>query len=368
MRVTHLAGLLLTALLGSTASAAEWDSIRGATSTMGEPDDHWFLVHGRHSGYVVDGDEGQVKGLLTLSMFSPAMRPDLDAGMIYSYGSFYSRTYYGERTDAVLFFDTQTLMPVAEVVIPPKSAGIGHSGMIGLVDKRFIGVWNITPAMSVSVVDVQEREFVGEISTPGCAAVYPIGSGFLMPCGDGAMQYIALGADGTETSRIRSERFFDVEVDPVFDYAVSAGDDWLFMSLEGVLWRVGLDDGAIQVERVMSIFKDEDEAAAWRIGGRQAFAYNEAAGLLTTLMHEGGGQETFEDAGTEIWGFSMATGKRGYRLELDTPTRGVQLTMDARPLMIFSGDERLLHIHDGLSSAHKRTMKELGGGLIQPLQ
>ena len=41
------------------------------------------------------------------------------------------------------------------------------------------------------------------------------------------------------------------------------------------------------------------------------------------------GQETFEDAGTEIWAFSVATGLRGYRLELEAESRRVQVTPDA---------------------------------------
>ena len=210
-RLRRLSAGLATAVLLAVpmmAAAAEWDRIRGAETILdGGIGDHWFASvegFGGHRAYIVDGDAGEVKGTITLSMFTPAIRPHLDAGMIYSYGSFYTRTYYGERTDAVVFHDAQTLRAVDEVIIPSKSAGIGHEGMIGLIDDRFIGVWNITPAMSVSIVDVVERTFVEEISTPGCAAVYPVEGGFLSPCGDGAVQFIGLNDDGTEASRARS--------------------------------------------------------------------------------------------------------------------------------------------------------------------
>jgi len=365
MRMTRLAGFVLAWVVAGVAHAAEWDSIRGLESMLGEPDDHWVTVRSRHNAYVIDGDEGKVMGSMTLSMFSPAVRSHLDAGLVYSYGSFYTRLYYGERTDVVLFYDATTLKPVDEVIIPPKSAGIGHSGMIGLVNDRFIGVWNITPAMSVSIVDTQARTFVDEISTPGCAAVYPVAEGFLMPCGDGALQYIELGADGNEVARTRSEVFFSVEDDPVFDYAQRSADGWVFVSLEGDVFHATVDGGAIAVEKLFSIFGEDDDG--WRIGGGQPFAFNAETGLLLTLMHEGGGQETFEDAGTEIWAFSVATGLRGFRLELGAESRRVQVTPDAAPLMFVDADGGLA-IHDARTGAHLRTIDEMGGGLIQPLR
>lgn len=359
-------------LAAGPALAQQWDTIRGAIETVEAPGPHWFLVRGRHTGYVIDGDSGDVKGTLTLSMFSPALESHPEAKRIYAYGSYYSRTYYGDRTDAVVFYDTTTLAPVDEVVIPPKSAGIGHNGMMGLVDDRFIGVWNITPAMSVSIVDTQQKTFVGEISTPGCAAVYPLGRGFLMPCGDGALQYIALAADGTEASRTRGEKFFDVSVDPVYDYALPTADGWLFLSFDGLVFEATVENGGIVVSEPWSIFgtdtRDPDGDTGWRIGGRQPFAYNAATGLLVTLMHEGGGQETFEDAGTELWAFDIQRKRRGYRLELDSPARAIGLTNDAEPLLVVMMDEGgVTDVRDGRTGALERTITDMNVSMMKPL-
>jgi methylamine dehydrogenase heavy chain len=370
MHRSGLAGLALAGLLSTAGQAAEWDGIRGSASILETPDDHWFTVATDHNGYVLDGDTGTVKGSMTLSIYSPALRAHLDEGLIYSYGTFYTRTYYGDRSDYVLFFDAETLLPVDEVEIPPKSAGLGHHGMIGLVEDRFLGIWNITPAMSVSIVDVQEREFVGEISTPGCAAVYPVADGFLMPCGDGALQYVRLDDDGREVARTRSEVFFSVEEDPVFDYAVESADGWLFLSLDGNVFEATVENGAISISEPFSIFPDENEEG-WRIGGTQPFAYNAATGLLVTLMHQGGGQETFENPGRFVWGIDLDARRRGYVLEADTDVYNVQLTNDAAPLLVL-GTGYEMRIHDALTSAHLRTVEEMGGGLlgdmIQPLR
>jgi methylamine dehydrogenase heavy chain len=367
MRLRHtLIGLL--ALQALAGHAQQWDSIIGSVADVGEPGPHWFLVRGQNAGYVVDGTSGEVKGTLTLSLFSPALRPHPEKGRIYSYGSFYTRTYYGERTDVVLMFDARSMAPVKEVEIPPKAAGIGHSGMIGLIDGRFLGVWNITPAMSVSLVDVEQEVFLHEISTPGCSGVYPIGRGFLMPCGMGALQYIGLDAAGHEASRVASETFFDVSADPVYDYAVPTASGWLFVSVEGLVFEATLERGRIQVSEPWSIIDRSDEKSAkWRIGGRQPFAYNPATGIFVTLMHEGGGQETYRDAGTEIWGFNLRSQRRGYRLQLEEPATGIQLTTDSAPLLLVSPEKsRALQIHDAQTGRKLRQVDEMAG-LIQPL-
>jgi methylamine dehydrogenase heavy chain len=373
-----LAGLFTA----STATAQPYDTIVGDVGTLGTPDSHWFSVVGDDTAYLIDGDAGEVRGTLTLSMFSPAVEPHVAAGRIYSYGSFYTRTYYGERTDVVLVFDLDSTIPVKEVEIPPKSAGIGHGGMIGLIDERFIGVWNITPAMSVSLVDTATDTFLSEISTPGCAGVYPVDRGFLMACADGRVQYIVLDEEGKEADRRRSDAFFTVDKDPVFDYAVPGDDGWIFVSLEGRVFHVSVTNGAISVTDPWSINPADIDGAtdlngvpiepddAWRIGGRQPFAYNAANKLLVTLMHEGGGQETFEDGGTQLWAFSMETGRRAYVIEMEegVQAKSVELTGDTRPLLIVTTDkDGELLIHDALSSQLIHAMPEVDGRSVQRL-
>ena len=363
------------ALVCAAAQAQPWDRIRGEVAEVGDAGPHRFLVVRSFDvgiAHLVDGDTGAVEGTLSLSLFTPGLAPDPAAERIYAYGSYYTRMVRGERTDVLQVFDARSLAVEAEIEIPPKSAGIGHSGMIGLVDGRFVGVWNITPAMSVSIVDVEQQRFVGELSTPGCAAVYPVGRGFLMPCGDGTLQYLALNADGTEASRVRSRVFFDVQADPVFDYAVPTAAGWLFLSFEGRVFEATVADGAIRVAERFSLFDDPAADRAFRIGGNQPFAYNAATGLLVTLVHEGGGQETVEDPGFEVWAYDARTGERRYRMLLDEPATSVMLTQDAAPLLVTgllvigNGSPVTLFVHDAATGRKVREVPELTGSLIQP--
>ncbi|MFM1897653.1 MAG: hypothetical protein RLZZ385_2727 [Pseudomonadota bacterium] len=368
----------LSLVLWGAAANAQWDSVTGTVATIGETNEHWFSVRGRDTAFLIDGDAGEVKGTLVLSRFSPAIRPHMAVNRIYSYGSYYSRGYYGDREDVVLIFDASTTEPVGEIPLPPRSAGIGHSGMISLLKDTYLGVWNISPATSFSVTNIRTNEFVTEIATPGCAMIYAIEDGFIMPCSDGSIQYIELTDAGEETERTRSEVFFNTLEDPVFDYAVPAGDGWLFLSLEGQVFEVTVSNGRVLVSEPWSINPPSDGEADingvkrtndddWRISGRQPFAYNHETGYLMTIMHQGGGQETFEDPGTEIWGFNIRTQRRGYRLaaEEGEDFSSVQLTPDADPLMIVTGSEGVGIYHP--QSGKKLREVNISGGLIQNL-
>jgi len=369
----------LSLVLCCASANAQWDSVVGTVATIGETDDHWFSVRGRDTAYLIDGDAGELKGTLILSKFSPAIRPHMSQNTIYSYGSYYSRNYYGDREDVVLIFDASTTKPIGEIPLPPKSAGIGHSGMIALLKEEFLGVWNINPATSFSVTNVKTRQFVTEIATPGCAMIYPTQDGYIMPCTDGTVQYIELTAEGFEAERTRSEVFFNAMVDPILDYSVPTADGWMFMSMDGLIFEVTVSNGRVMVTEPWSVnpitngeldvngvarLNDDD----WRIGGRQAFAYNAETGYLMTVMHKGGGQETFEDAGTEIWAFNTKTQRRGYRLEADGSDTfsSVQLTPDAEPLMVVSGDGGI-RIYNAASGKLLRELDKISGSLIQNL-
>jgi methylamine dehydrogenase heavy chain len=370
--------LVLGLMLSCGAANAQWDRIVGSVTSIGEPTEKWVSIRGGNTAYLVDVEEGEVKGTLPLSRFSPAVRPHMSQGKIYTYGSYYKRDVYGDLENVLISFDVTSASPVGEIPLPVLPAGIGHSGMIALIDERFVGIWNITPAMSVTIVDVVNNVAVGEIATPGCAAVYPLGRGFMMPCGDGTIQYITLTDTGTEASRARSPAFFDVMEDPVFDYAVPTGDGWMFVSLDGLVYEATLNGGGVEISEGWSINPETNGTRdvngvefarddSWRIGGRQAFTYSAEAGLMMTVMHEGGGQETFEKPGKEVWAFNMTTKNRGYRLKMegDQTVSSVQLTPGNDPLLLLMTSTGL-QVHDANTGRKIRDIN-VSGNLIQNL-
>jgi methylamine dehydrogenase heavy chain len=368
-----MATALTAALAASGAVNAQWDSVVGEVGVIEGFDQHWVTVRRGDTVFLVDADEGVIGGTLLVSSFSPALAPRMNAGLLYAYGSYYSRGSLGERTDVVQIYDVASATAISEVEIPARAAGIGHPGMMGLINDRFAGVWNITPATSVSLVDVESETFVGEVSLPSCSGIYPEAQGWISVCGDGTAQYIQLNASGQETRRIQSSSFFDVFTDPVYDYSVPAADGWMFMSFEGLLRKVSLVGDTLQVSEPFDINPESDGIADvngvmpkpddnWRIGSYQPFAYHDGEALLVTLMHEGGGQETFEKPGTEVWVYNMLTGNRGIRIELgeDVTARGVLLTPGADPLMVLATSDGL-QVRDPRTGRLLRTVENVSG-------
>jgi methylamine dehydrogenase heavy chain len=349
--------VVLTSL---SVSAAEVSGERGGVAKLGMPQPHWFLLSDMLGVYVFDGDTGDMKGKLDASAFTGTVVFDRPRARFYVPGSFYSRQTYGERTDVVVFSDVENLAPVSEVEIPKKLAAAGGgTGLAALVEGRFLGVYNMTPAMSVSIVDVETARFVGEIETPGCAFVLPVAQGFLQICGDGTLQRISIGPDGRETARVQSKAFFDVMKDPVYDRAAPTREGWLFVSFDGKAFEARSGAG-ITVSAPWSLVDEKDREEKWRIGGRQPFAVNPATGTLVALMHQGE-TDTHEDDGTEIWGFDLATKRRGYRIALEKPAHTVEVTADAEPLLfVVSTEPRKVLVYDARTGRLERTIEEAG--------
>lgn len=326
---------LIAACLSASALAANLEPELGRVETMETPGAHSFITLGfiGGGGSIFNADTGEMLGKLRVSDFTSAAYFDRGRGTIFIPATFYSRRTYGERTDLLVFNDVETLSPVAEVEVPKKLATVFHRAVINPVGDRFIGLFNMTPAMSVSIVDVEAQKFVGEISTAGCGFVYPLeGRRFMQLCGNGTVQVIDLNSNGEEASRKRSKVFFDIDEDPIFDLALAKPDGWVLVSFGGRVFEVTVDGNDIEISRPWSLISDEDAAEGWRVGGDQPFAYNAEIGQLYSLMHQGG-PDTHEEPGTEVWAFDLHTQRRGYRLQLDGPSLAIAVSSDADPML-----------------------------------
>jgi methylamine dehydrogenase heavy chain len=261
---------------------------------------------------LLDGDDGRFLGMLSTGVGAIAPVFSQARGEIYLPETYYARGSRGERSDLVTVYDVATLAPVAEIAIPPRRADVVHAmGLATLLDDgRFLAVYNYSPGTSVTIVDVAERRFVGEIATPGCSLVYAAGPRrFLMLCGDGTLLQVTLDEAGAELARARSAKLFDPVADPVTEKAVRRGDEWLFVSFSGVVHPVDVAGDAPRFGEPWSLLTDADRADSWRIGGTQHLAVHEATGRLYSLVHQGG-PDGHKDPGTEIWVYDLASRAR----------------------------------------------------------
>jgi methylamine dehydrogenase heavy chain len=337
---------------------------------LGQPTPAWFLIKGSSGSYLYDGDTGEMQGLISHDWYTPAIEPNIDKREFYLAESFYSRGVRGRRTDVVTIVDLETLSTRSEIVIPAKTAAATLRHYIGLLgDRRHLAVFNMTPAQSVSIVDVVDLSFVGEISTPGCAVIMPTGDrAFVMICGDGTLQLIRLDEKGKEVSRSRSESFFVVEEDPVFALPLKTEDGWLLVSHDGRVFDVVVEQQESRIGLPWWLISEEDRAERWRPGGAQPLTFHRRTDLLYVLMHQGD-VDTHSEPGTEVRIVDAARRRAIGRLDLETPASHILVSDEVRPkLYVFETDGKL-HIHDGLTLARHRTIEEPGPGpaLLQGL-
>lgn len=320
-----LSALLCLAFAVAGAAIAEVPvEAPGRTARLALPyGSHWIFVGDviSHRTALVDADDGRMLGTLDSGFGLPQTLHPADRPEIYVLETHYSRGSRGERTDLFTVYDASTLAPIDEIELPPKRAmsatPVAHAALTD--DGRFAVIFNLTPATSVTIVDIEERRFVDEIAAPGCSLVYPAGARrFAMLCMDGGMLLVSLEEDGHEASKTRTARFFDPEADPVTEKAVRWNDRWYFPSFDGWIHPVNLEGEEAVFEERWSLVTDAERADDWRIGGYQHLAVHHASGRLFALMHRGG-PDSHKDPGSEIWVYDLATQRRIQRIELVNP-------------------------------------------------
>lgn len=368
MRVITLSTLCL--MLLAPLATAQIAPHTATIETMDDPGENWFISTTRQGAYIWDSNSGEMQGLLSLSPHTPAIQVNAARNEFYAAESYYSRGVHGDRTDLLTIYDFENLSPIAEVEIPQKITILPLRTYIQLTgDGRHVAIFNMTPAASVTIVDVVNRTLVGEISTPGCAMIMAVGNNdFLMICGDGTMQLVQLGDDGNESNRVRSREFFSVDEDPVFDRPVPLNGGWLLVSHHGQVYHVTVDDDDIDISRPWSIISEDDAEENWRPGGLQLKSVHEGTGLMYILMHQGG-EYTHHEAGTEVWVVNLAAQRRIGRLELPVAASNIMVTQETEPKLIVSDEEGGLHVYDALQLKLDRTINDPGPSaeLIQDL-
>jgi methylamine dehydrogenase heavy chain len=347
-----------------------------------------------------DGDSGQMLGMVDSGEGVSPLRPHLSRprGEVYVVETVYTRGQRGERTDLVTIYDASTLAVVGEVVIPPRRADNGNGvNLAALLDgDRFLVVFNQNPGMSVSVVDLENRSFAGEIATGGCALVLPAGPRrFGMLCGDGTALAVTLDDAGHEAARSRSVRFFDATNDPLTEKGVRRGERWYFASFEGFLHALDFTAEPPRAEPPWSLFSDVERTARWRVGGIEHLALHAPSGRLYSVVHKGGAG-SHKDPGPEVWVYDLATRTRVRRIEVANltaaflrPQLGVEaggaadwllrtllpnpgadalaVTQDGAPLL-FAGEREsgAVGVYDAVTGKHLRDLEQtgIGGGLL----
>jgi len=346
----------------------------GVVRTLAVPyPPHWVFVHDGAFFHMNDGkvvlldadaptQPAQYKGMVNNS-FMGQFAVSAKRRELYVAETFHSRGQRGERTDVLTIYDQSTLAPTGEVVLPGgrRFSGMPERHGLQLIDgDRLALVFNLNPATSVSVVDLQSRKFLGQIDIPGCALIYPTGArGFSSLCGDGAMLSTQLDANGQVSSQQRLPPVWDIDADPLFEKPAIVDGVAYFPSFHGKVLPVDLRGAVAKPGTPWPLLGKDDQAGGWRPGGLQ-FVDADAAGNLYVIMHPGGADGTHNGPGTEVWVFDPAKGVRERRIRLVTPAMSLMLTRDDAPLLIATNAEMALDVYDAKSGSHLRTLTAFG--------
>jgi methylamine dehydrogenase heavy chain len=283
--------------------------------------------------HIIDADKGDYLGFLSTGYWYSGINLPRARNILVSPETYFSRGTRGERVDVVTIYNGDTLEVEGEIGIPPKRFTAVKMQGTSLItdDDRFLVVLNHTPATSLSLVDLDTRSFVTEIDIPGCFNIYPTGKrSFFSICGDGAFLKITLDEQGQPLSLERSSALFDPMADPITVSGVRDGEHWHFVSRDGVFHSFLTTNNDISAREPWSLFTEEEREEDWRISGFQHLAVHGASQLAYVLVHQGP-PETFEDPGTEVWIYDIASGQRVDEIEMERMALSIEVSQDNQP-------------------------------------
>jgi len=365
---TLVAGLIFggASLAVNAAAPPPLQAEQPHAEKLGAPTPHWLFVTdtnflGYLDGkvYLFDGDSGAMLGMLSVGAYANAVEIAPDASALYVPEIYYSRGTRGERTEVVTTYGMTELQPTGEVLIPPQRAtGLPHRAYQGMTDDgRFVLVNNMTPATSVSVVDVTAQKFVTEIEISGCNLIYPTGNrSFVSLCGDGTLQRVALDEAGNLAARSRTAKFFDPDKDPITEKASRAGDTWYFVSFNGQIYPVVIKPDSVVPGKPWSLFSAAERKDNWKVGGGQFNAAHAALGRLYVAVHQGP-PYGHKDPGTQVWVYDLAKRVGIARIPLENPASNIAVTKDTKPLLVTDDPATAsIDVYDALTGDLLRTI------------
>jgi methylamine dehydrogenase heavy chain len=285
--------------------------------------------------HVIDGDTLKLQGNFSNGEFG-FFNFSADGKTIYVASRFYSRGDHGPRVDVLEFYDTTTLTPRAEMIVPWKRAPVlGYASMmVESVGAKFLFLQNATPGSSVTVIDLSAKKVLSEIPTSGCFGIYPsteVSGRFSTLCGDGSAVTISVDGSGKETARKRSAKLFDAEADALFTNGLPDGDKTLFVSFLGTVRAIDFSGDVATAEAPWSLI-DSPAANGWRPGGYQVAALHRRHGMLYVAMHPNGAEGSHKNSAAEIWKVDVATHTVLKRMPSDGAT-SLNVTQDEHPLL-----------------------------------
>lgn len=334
----------------------------------------WFLVHDAaffHMGdgkvYVIDTAADtlaeQVKGTFNVSFIGNILQ-SAKRSEIYATETFHTRGTRGDRIDVLTVFDQQTLAPKGEVMLPTgkRFVGIPQSyALLVMNSDRWLAVANFSPATSVTLIDLDSREIIGEIPTPGCVLTYPTGKrGFSSLCADGRFLSTELAADGTVAKQTRSDVFFNSDTSPIFERPAVIGGIAYFPSIAGLVYPVDVSGTEAKVGEPWNLVPEAERAEGWAPAGIGLIDKDDQ-GHFYIIMHPEAKDGSYQSGGPEVWVFDGAAKKRVRRIALQAWGLSLAVSRGENPvLMVVNPTDMSLEMYEPKTGEFIRTISNFG--------
>lgn len=364
------------ALLYSQAQAeVPVDTMPNVATLPAQYPDSWIYVR-EFLDPIVDGysvidvadEQDPYKGFIQAGYISsilvPRTRPEVLVATTVR-----ERTGTGKRTDFLAFTNKQNLKTDREIILPEDKRAIVAAGLTRMqlsADEKFVFIFNFTPATSVTVVDLDRRQIVGEVDIPGCTLIYPTGRrSFTSLCGDGSMTTFVLDAAGHVTHENRLEQINDFEHDSLYSEPARIGKIFYFSTLGGNVQPIDMSIDAPKALSKWALISPEDKAAGWVTGIGEYNTSDLAAddqNRLYVRVRQTADAAKGRAETTEVWVYDVANKKRVARIPLVHGGSTIAVT-HGRPYLVVTPDPDPvigagLDVYDGISG---KLLRQIAG-------
>lgn len=312
---------------------------------------------------LVDIETGAFKGMVSAGQFA-TLSYSVKRQKFYVGETVHSRGNRGTREDLVAVYDFAHLSLQKDIVLQPKrsnSVNLKNSTAV-TSDDRFLLVFNMSPATSVTVIDLDTESIVNEFDAPGCYLMYPDLLGdFFMLCGNGSLLAVDLDDKGQVVASTVSPAFNDIDKDPLSEKASLVGDSWYFVTYAGEVQPIKVSGNKPEILPRWWTTSAAERTGNWRPAGWHGTAGSgHADGLLWIAMTPKGYPGSHKDPATEVWLFDTKKQARLARFPLKTPAISISVTGAAEPRLVVANVESALDVYDGRTGKHVNTIRGLG--------
>lgn len=281
--------------------------------------------------------------------------------------SFHTRGARGPKVDVLTIYDKTTLSPIKELIwndtrlqaLPRRHA------MAISPDEKFLYVSNFSPAASFTVVDLDTKEIVETIGTPGCVLTFATGNRSVTSiCNNGGLLTTVVDDKGHKKSHHRIAQFFDTDTSPIFERPAIIDGIAYFPSFTGDMHAIDLNGEVAKYLEKWSMLSPSERALNWRPSGL-VLNDSDEQGLFYVIMHPDGFEGSQTHGGPQVWVYNVNTKQRIKVIDIAKGALSITLTRGKTPSLVVTNHELTLDIYDPKSGELIQNITDFGN--VTPL-